>query len=80
MTWPRKGGRHAVDITRRACPFESTAVAVPDTVCELHVRTAHGTAEGIWGLEVDELIPRDPRRVHCRLRCHVEPPQPGARP
>lgn len=63
----------AVDITLRACPFESTALAAPDTVCELHLGMARGMAEGIDGLEVDELVPQDPRRAHCRLRCHLEP-------
>ncbi|MFN8038847.1 MAG: MarR family transcriptional regulator [Acidimicrobiales bacterium] len=63
----------AVDITLRTCPFESTALADPDTVCELHLGMAYGIAEGIDGLEVDELVPKDPRRAHCRLRCHLEP-------
>ena len=61
-----------VDLTLRACPFVSTALADPDTVCELHLGMAYGIAEGIDGLEVDELVPKDPRRAHCRLRCHLE--------
>ena len=61
-----------VDITLRSCPFVSTALADPDTVCGLHLGMAYGVAEGIEGLEVDELVPRDPRSAHCRLRCHVE--------
>jgi hypothetical protein len=32
---------------------------------------AQGIADGVDGLTVDELIPKDPRRAHCRLRCHV---------
>ena len=63
----------AVDLTLRTCPFESTALADPDTVCELHLGMAYGIAEGIDGLEIDELVPKDPRRAHCRLRCHLEP-------
>ena len=63
----------AVDITLRTCPFASTALADPDTVCELHLGMALGLAEGIDGLEVDELIRKDPRRAHCRLRCHLKP-------
>jgi len=31
-----------------------------------------GIAEGIEGLVVDELVPNDPRRAHCRLRCHLD--------
>lgn len=68
----RKGT--SVDISLRACPFESTAVAEPDTVCELHLGMAYGIAEGIDGLEIDELVTKDPRRAHCRLRCHLASP------
>jgi predicted ArsR family transcriptional regulator len=63
----------SVDLTLRRCPFESTALADPDTVCELHLGMAYGIAEGLDGLEVDELAPKDPRRAGCRLRCHLEP-------
>ena len=63
----------SVDVTLRTCPFATTALADPDTVCQLHLGMAYGIAEGIGGLEVDELVPRDPRRANCRLRCHVEP-------
>lgn len=63
---------HEVDIVLRACPFETTALADPDTVCGLHLGLALGVADSIDGLVVDELIPRDPRRGTCRLRCHVE--------
>jgi len=69
-TMRQKGS--AVDVILRTCPFASTALADPDTVCELHLGMAYGIAESIDGLEVDELIPKDPRRAHCRLRCHVE--------
>ncbi len=62
----------SVDVTLEACPFETTALADPDTVCALHLGMALGIAEGIDGLEVDELIPTDPREAHCRLRCHLE--------
>lgn len=63
----------AVDITLHTCPFASTALADPDTICELHLGMAYGIAEGVDGLEVDELVPKDPRRANCRLRCHLEP-------
>jgi predicted ArsR family transcriptional regulator len=66
----RQRGTH-VDLTLQTCPFESTALADPDTVCELHLGMAYGIAEGIDGLEVDELVPKDPRRAHCRLSCHL---------
>ncbi len=60
-----------VQITLRSCPFATTALADPDTVCGLHLGLAQGVAESIDGLVVDELVPRDPRRANCRLRCHV---------
>ena len=69
---PRQRGS-AVDITLQTCPFASTALADPDTVCELHLGMAYGIAERIAGLEVDELVPKDPRRANCHLRCHVAP-------
>lgn len=62
-----------VDIKLQTCPFATTALADPDTICELHLGIAEGVAERVEGLIVDELIPRDPRRANCRLRCHVEP-------
>lgn len=61
-----------VDIVLRACPFETTALADPDTVCGLHLGLAYGAADSLGGLVIDELVARDPRRGTCRLRCHVE--------
>jgi predicted ArsR family transcriptional regulator len=61
-----------VDISLRRCPFVTTALVDPDTVCNLHLGLAHGIADAVGGLVVDELIPKDPRRAHCRLRCHTE--------
>ncbi|MAT04022.1 MAG: hypothetical protein CL424_03140, partial [Acidimicrobiaceae bacterium] len=66
----RRGDR--VDIVLQSCPFESTALADPDTVCGLHLGLAYGAADALGGLVIDELVPRDPRRGGCRLRCHVE--------
>lgn len=61
-----------VDITLRTCPFATTALADPDTVCDLHLGIARGIADNLDGLVVDELVIKDPRRARCRLRCHVE--------
>ena len=69
-TVARRG--EAVDVTLRTCPFATTALADPDTVCGLHLGMAYGIAEAVGGLVIDELIPKDPRRAHCRLRCHVD--------
>ncbi len=66
----RKGDR--VELTLQNCPFATTALADPDTVCELHLGIAQGIAEQVDGLVVDELIPRDPRRANCKLRCSLE--------
>jgi predicted ArsR family transcriptional regulator len=64
--------RDGADVVLRTCPFESAALADPDTVCALHL----GIAEGVAGLTgdrvvVDELVPHDPRRASCRLRLRV---------
>ncbi len=66
----RKGKR--VDIVLDTCPFATTALADPDTVCSLHLGMAQGIAEGTSTV-VDELIAKDPRRAKCRLRLHGEP-------
>ncbi len=70
-TAKRRGNQ--IDIVLGACPFETTALADPDTVCRLHLGIALGVAESLDGVVIDELVPRDPRRGACRLRCHVEP-------
>jgi predicted ArsR family transcriptional regulator len=70
-TATRRGDK--VDIALGACPFETTALADPETVCGLHLGLALGAADALGGLVIDELVPRDPRRGACRLRCHLEP-------
>lgn len=61
-----------VDIVLGTCPFAATALVDPDTVCGLHLGLALGAADTLGDLVVDELIPHDPRRGGCRLRCHLE--------
>jgi len=61
-----------VEIKLMACPFVSTVLADPDTVCKLHYGIANGVAEAVGGITVDELVPKDPRRANCRLRCHLD--------
>ena len=51
--------RDRTEIVLRNCPFESAALADPDTVCSLHLGIARGLAEGT-PLAVDDLIRRDP--------------------
>jgi predicted ArsR family transcriptional regulator len=61
-----------VDVVLRTCPFATTALADPDTVCSIHLGIAQGIAERTAGrVVVDQLVPHDPRRANCRLRMHV---------
>jgi predicted ArsR family transcriptional regulator len=61
-----------VHVVLHECPFSSTAVADPETVCALHLGMAQGIAEDSPGLVIDELVAKDPRRANCRLVCHIE--------
>lgn len=70
-TLRRRGDELTITLT--TCPFASTALADPDTVCALHLGIARGVAADLDGLVVDELVPHDPRRANCRLRAHLEP-------
>ncbi|MDZ7674787.1 MAG: ArsR family transcriptional regulator [Acidimicrobiales bacterium] len=70
-TRPKRG---RVDVVLQNCPFESTALDDPETVCALHLGIAQGLVEGSDALSVDELVPKDPRRAGCRLQLHVEDP------
>jgi predicted ArsR family transcriptional regulator len=62
--------RGRTEIVLRNCPFESAALADPDTVCALHLGIARGLAEGTT-LVVEDLVRRDPRRADCLLRLRV---------
>ena len=67
----RRGNR--VEVVLRTCPFETAALADPDSVCEIHLGIAQGVAELTNGkIVVDELLQNDPRRANCRLRMHLE--------
>ncbi len=63
----------SVDLILQACPFTSAALTDPGTVCDLHLGLAQGVAEAVGGVVIDELVPRDPRRANCVLRCHEAP-------
>lgn len=65
----RRGG---TEIVLHTCPFATTALADPDTVCALHLGLAEGLVEGT-GAVVHDLVRKDPRRAGCRLRIQVEP-------
>ncbi len=49
------------------CPFVDVAGSDPGTVCQLHLGVIEGLAEGLGGLDVEGLVPKDPRRAGCRL-------------
>ncbi len=69
----RTRGGH-VDVVLGTCPFATTALVDPDTVCSIHLGLAEGIAEMTDGrVTVDGLVPHDPRKANCRLRLHVEP-------
>lgn len=61
----QKGDR--IDIILQNCPFETTALDDPDTVCALHLGIVKGVTEVDDELTVEELIAKDPRRAGCRL-------------
>jgi predicted ArsR family transcriptional regulator len=62
-----------VELVLRTCPFETAALADPESVCAIHLGIAQGIAHLTGGrIVVDELLPNDPRRANCRLRMHLE--------
>jgi predicted ArsR family transcriptional regulator len=63
----------STEVVLRECPFSSAVLTDPESICQLHLGMARGVAESVEGLSIDELIPRDPRRANCVLRCHVSP-------
>lgn len=67
-----------VDVTLQTCAFASTAASDPATVCQLHLGIAHGVADSVGGIVVDELVVADPGAGICHLRCHVAPGEPCA--
>jgi predicted ArsR family transcriptional regulator len=68
-----------VDVVLTTCPYTTTVLADPATICSLHLGLAEGAAAAAGGrLVVDGLVAKDPRRAGCRLRCHLEPGDPIA--
>jgi len=61
--------RDSVDVVLDRCPFQVTAAAAPEIICELHRGLAEGIAEASGGtVEVVDLVVRDPRRAGCRFK------------
>ena len=62
----------AVEITAQECPFPSAVLTDSDTICQLHLGMAEGIADAVGGLTIEELVTKDPRRAHCRLKCRTD--------
>lgn len=69
-----------VEFVLGRCPFADVAGPDPDTVCQLHLGLAEGLAEGLGGMEVEDLIAKDPRRAGCRLIVRRQATLAGTRP
>ena len=61
-----------VEFVLGRCPFADVASSDPDTVCQLHLGMAEGLTEGLGGLSVEKLLPKDPHRGGCRLTVRRE--------
>ncbi len=61
-------GRAGTHVILQACPFESSALADPETICQLHLGLAEGIAERSGMVQVEGLVAKDPRRANCRLQ------------
>jgi len=60
-------GPEQAEIVLHRCPFATTADEARDTVCSLHLGLAEGLVGGS-GLQVRELIAREPASADCRVR------------
>lgn len=70
--------RSSVDLVLCRCPYQSSASAAPDIVCQLHLGLAEGIAEASGdSVSVAGLVARDPRRAGCRLTL-TRTPESGA--
>jgi predicted ArsR family transcriptional regulator len=66
----RRGPRTKVVLG--ACPFTTSVLADPATICALHLGLAEGIVEGTDTV-VERLVPKDPRRAGCELLLQVPP-------
>ena len=69
----RRAGQTEIVLGR--CPYTTAVLTDPETICSLHLGLAEGVAERLGGVQVDGLVPRDPRRAGCRLL--VSEPEAG---
>jgi predicted ArsR family transcriptional regulator len=63
----RRERPRGVELVLERCPFESAAAANAKAVCPLHLGLARGLAEGLGGVEVEGLVPKNPHKAGCRL-------------
>jgi predicted ArsR family transcriptional regulator len=63
----RRQRPRGVELVLENCPFESAAAVNAKAVCHLHLGLAKGLAEGIAGIEVEDLVAKNPHRAGCRL-------------
>lgn len=76
----RRGRVDRPDLVLRHCPFADVAAQDPDSICALHLGIAEGIASACGGVEVVDMVVRDPHRAGCRLRLRrVDPAVPGNR-
>jgi predicted ArsR family transcriptional regulator len=68
----------STEIVLGRCPYASAVLTDAETVCSLHLGLAEGAAAVIDGVQVDGLVPHDPRRAGCRLLVTEEEPGPRA--
>jgi predicted ArsR family transcriptional regulator len=68
--------RNGVELVLGCCPYQAAALANPEAVCALHLGLARGAAEQVGGVEVEALVPHDPRRAGCRLLLQPLPDGP----
>src|SRR5579875_852037 len=63
----RRQRPRGVELVLGRCPFESAAAVNAKAVCLLHLGLAKGLAEGLGGVEVEALVPKNPHKAGCRL-------------
>ena len=73
---PRRDG---AELVLGHCPYQAAALANPEAVCALHLGLAQGVAERVGGVEVEGLLPRNPRRAGCRLQLRLSQADQPAR-
>ena len=63
----RRERARGLEMVLEHCPFESAAAVNAKAVCDVHLGLARGLAEGIGGIEVEDLVAKNPHRAGCRL-------------